>query len=46
MKIRINMTLNKNDLKEFDELIGDVSRSAYVRRLIRNEIKSLKHETP
>ena len=40
------VSMDEGTMKEFDALIGDVTRSAYVRRLMINEIKSLKQATP
>ena len=40
------VSMDEKTMKEFDAVIGDVPRSAYVRRLMINEIKSLKQSTP
>ena len=40
------VSMDEETMKEFDAVIGDVPRSAYVRRLMINEIKSLKQSTP
>lgn len=44
MKIRINITVDADELRKFDSVIGDVPRSAYLRRLMNNEIGILTHE--
>ena len=40
------VSMDEETMKEFDAVIGDVTRSAYVRRLMLNEIKRLKQVTP
>ena len=36
------ISMDEETMKEFDVVIGDVPRSAHVRRLMLNEIKRLK----
>lgn len=40
------VSMDVETMKEFDALIGDMTRSAYVRRLIINEIGRLKKLIP
>jgi metal-responsive CopG/Arc/MetJ family transcriptional regulator len=40
------VSMDEETMQEFDKLIGDVPRSAYVRRLMINEMKLLKKSTP
>ena len=39
------VSMDEETMREFDALIGDVTRSAHVRRLILNEIKRLNQPT-
>ena len=36
------ISMDEDVMGEFDEMIGDVTRSAYMRRLVINEITRLK----
>ena len=40
------VSMDEEIMKEFDSVIGDVTRSAYLRRFMLNEIKRLKQPTP
>lgn len=39
------VSMDEETMREFDALIGDVARSAHVRRLMLNEIKRLNQPT-
>lgn len=39
MKIRINVTVDKDTLNEFDKVCGITSRSAYMRKMMSNEVE-------
>ena len=41
MKIRINVTVDEDTLNKFDKVCGITSRSAYIRKLMSNEIESV-----
>lgn len=40
------VSMDEETMNEFDAVIGDVTRSAYLRRFMLNEIKRLKQTTP
>lgn len=40
------ISMDVETMQEFDAIIGDVPRSAYIRRLMINEIKLLKKSPP
>ena len=43
MRKRINITVEENVLKEFDETLGLISRSAKINELMQNEVKASRN---